>query len=363
MPGPTLRTLRFLRGWLSRKAPVEVGEVHVGRGDERLPATRLSHRTADASAPAWIALHGATRPGREHPELIRFARALAGSGAVVLIPEIREWQELRLAPERTVPVTRACVEHLERTQAATPGLVGFSFGAPQAIRASAHPSLRGRLGGVVGFGAYCDLERTVRFGLDGVHERRGDRRRLEPDPYGRWVIAANYLTGVPGCRDAGDVAKALRRLASEAGERQIPADDPALLPLRRTLREEIAPDRRPVFDLFAPEPGADRDPGEVERLAREVAAAAREQSPELDVRPHLEHVPCPVELIHGRDDRLIPFTETLRLREAFPEGARVRATITGLFSHSRESPMRAGVGLVREGWRFFRVLRRVLGLV
>lgn len=365
MPGSTLRTLRFLRAWLSRTPPVATREVVVAEEGERLPATLLDPRHGETAAPAWIVLHGVTRPGRSHPELVRFARALARSGAVVLLPQIREWTELDLAPERTVPVTRACVEHLARAgpTAGAPGLVGFSFGAPQAIRAATHPSLRGRIGGVVGFGAYFDLQRTVRFLLDGGHEWRGRRERLDPDPYGRWIIAANYLTGVPRYRGAGDVAEALRRLASAAGERRIPADDPELLPLRRRLRGEIDPARRHVFDLFAPEASAERDPDQVSRLARELSTSARKESAELDVTPHLERVPCRVELIHGREDRLIPYTETLRLRAAFPKDAPVRATITRLFSHSREASIRAGVELAREGWRFFRVLRRVLDLV
>lgn len=363
MAGPSIRTLRFLGAWLFRRAAVEEREVVLAHGDERLPATLLRPRSEPASA-AWIALHGVTRPGRRHTALLRFARALAASGAEVLLPEIREWMELRLAPERTVPVTRACVDHFERRGAVgdRPGLVGFSFGAPQALRAAADPALRHRLGGVVGFGAYFDLERTFRFQLTGEHELGGERERLDPDPYGRWIIAANYLTDVSEHRQATDVAHALRRLAEEAGDRQISADDPALQPLRRDLRCRIPPARRSLFDLFAPTPGHDRDEAQLDELARRVAKAARRAAPELDVRRHLDRVACPVELIHGRDDRLIPYSETLRLRDAFADDAPVNVLITGLFSHSRERPIRARVESVREGWRFFRALRRVLTL-
>jgi len=311
-----------------------------------------------------VVFHGVTRPGRSHASLVRFARALAASGSAVLLPEIREWVELELAPERTVPVTRSCVTFLAREVATTerPGLVGFSFGAPQAVRTAAHPSLQGRVGGVVGFGSYFDLERTFRFQLTGRHEWEGRRWTLDPDPYGRWIIGANYLTEVPDHSDAGDVARALWSLAAEAGDRQVPADDPVLQASVERVREEIAPRRRPLFDLFAPPEGQTPDPGALRELAHDVARAAARVSPELDVRPWLDRVPCPVELVHGRGDRLIPFTETLRLAAAFPPRAPLNVAITGLFAHSGEAPVRAGLRAVREGWRFFRALRRVIRL-
>ena len=33
--------------------------------------------------------------------------------------------------------------------------------------------------------------------------------RMDPDPYGRWIVGGNYLTRIPGLEDAGDVASAL----------------------------------------------------------------------------------------------------------------------------------------------------------
>lgn len=364
MPGPTVRTLRFVSTWRSDGRAVDEREVELRDGGERLRATLLRPRDAETAA-SWIVLHGVTRPGRRHPQLVRFARALAASGARVLVPEIREWTELRLAPDRTVPVVRASVAALATRDGGRgrPGLAGFSFGAPQALRAAAHPELRRRIGGVVGFGGYCDVERTFRFQLTGEHVWRERPERLRPDPYGRWVVAANYLTRVPGHADAEDVAAAVRRLAMESSERQIPADDPALVSLGRELRETVAPARRPLFDRMTAEPESVSDDGELVRLAADMAAAARRVAPELEVGSRLGALKCPVELIHGRQDRLIPASETLRLRKAFPSGASVNVLITGLFSHARQNPLRAGFATVREAWRFFRALRRVLAMV
>ncbi len=133
------------------------------------------------------------------------------------------------------------------------GLVGFSFGSPQALAASAHPDVRDRLAGVVGFGGYCDLERTILFQLTGRHEWEGRVHHLRPDPYGRWIVAANYLTAVPGMEDADEVARGLRRLAALAGDRGVMSWDEQFDPVKKEIRARLGPGRhREVFDLFAP---------------------------------------------------------------------------------------------------------------
>ena len=71
----------------------------------------------------------------------------------------------------------------------------------------------------------------------------------------------------------------------------------------------------------------------------------------------------PVRLLHGLDDPLVPFTETLalerRLREAHP-AVDLRTTVTSLFGHAREAaPMRSRPG---EAVRFLAAMREMLSL-
>ncbi len=363
-PAP-FRTARFLVHWLADRASVREREIG-GGGEADDAATLYLPSRARGPLPSWIVLHGITRPGRRHPELVRFARALAATRAAVVVPEIPGWRELSLTPERTLPAIRRSLALLERTTEAAerpPGVVGFSFGAPQAVLAAAEPTLDGRLAGVVGFGGYCDLERTVRFQFTGEHGWRGRSHHLPPDPYGRWVMGANYLHRTPEHPDAEDVARALRELAGEAGDRRIDAFSPETDPIKERLRDRLAPSRRELFDLFAPPADRTPDRDRAEALIPSLVRVARSASPRLDPGPLLRPPPCPVRLVHGRGDRLIPFTETLRMADTLPPDADVRATVTGLFSHSRQSDTHGSRGILGEGWRFVRALSGVLGLV
>ena len=360
-----LRPLRFGWGFLGGPIRVHEEEISLSRQDREVPATLYLPGTGRA-LPGWVVLHGITRPGRAHPSLQRFARAVAGSGAAVLVPEIPEWTELRLVADTTLPTIKAAVLALDarpETREGDTGLIGFSFGAPQALIASTDPSLDGHLAAVVGFGSYCDIRRTIRFLFTGAHEWEGRRYEARPDPYGRWVLGANLLPRTEGHGGSDAVAEALLDLARYSGDQRVESWKPFYdRRIARTREALDGPDRR-LFDLFAPPSGRLPDPVGAAALAEAVADGAEALPHPMDPAPYLEALSTPVRLLHGRGDRLIPFTETLRLRRAFGPDADVRADITGLFAHSRSDPLRSFLRIPGEAATFYRALKGVLGAV
>jgi pimeloyl-ACP methyl ester carboxylesterase len=175
-------------------------------------------------------------------------------------------------------------------------------------------------------------------------------------------VGANFLTSAPGYRDAGDVAQALWELATHAAERRDPAWSPDYDELKARLRARLTPGHRELYDVFAPSSERDPDPRRAEALVLLLIEGGRALAPLMEPRPFLGRVRHPVELLHGRGDRLIPFTESARLRECLPTQLGARATVTRLFAHSSDEsfPLLRGVG---EAWTFLRALRRVLGTV
>ena len=339
MASPLLDTLRFGRGWLRPRPGVRTREIRVQPDDDTPPVPATLMEADDTlPAPAWVVLHGLTRPGRHHASLIRFGHALASTGGRVLIPEIPEWVALDFAPERAQAVIRGAVERMftdRNTQAGGVTLVGFSFGAPQALLAASDPGFSQRLRAVVGWGGYADLARAFSFQLTGEHEWDGESYHQTPDPYGRWIVGANCLPLVPGFGEAEPVADALRALAAEAGDRQVDARDPTLDGLKTHLKVGLPHRTRALFDLFAPPTHREPDPDESRRLVELIAPAARREMPLVDPLRMIEAIRVPVRLLHSRSDHLIPFTETLRtahiLRRRAPS---LEASVTGFFQHS-----------------------------
>jgi pimeloyl-ACP methyl ester carboxylesterase len=362
----TLRTIRYIRSWKA-SADLSAQQVEIERQGIVVLATLLHPAGRAEALPPWVVLGGVTRMGRFHPQLMRFAGALASTGAVVLVPEIPEWQRLKVSPGVALPTIRGCIDFLGKRKEARPGkvgLAGFSFGAPQVAIAASQDDVADRVAGIVLFGGYCCLERTVICQQTGDHEWQGVRYELSPDPYGRWVMASLHLTDVEGCEDAGDVSAALHRLAAAASDLRIPAWDPRHDELIGQLRVALPPERRALFDLFAtPTTRGRPEHSECLAMARSVAAACRRVEPLLDPGPQLGRVRVPTHLFHGRGDRLMPFTESMRLRQRLPTAAVPRLTVTRLFGHSADQTPHSPVDRVREKATFLAALRGVINTV
>lgn len=360
------RALRFGKGWKVGASALLESEVEISTPGGLAPATLLIPRSASSPLPGWVTLHGITRPGRHHPTLLRFVRALASSGAVVLVPEVQAWRDLRLAPEEAGQILSSAILHLAAMEETAPhrlGAMGFSFGAPQVLMAGADPELLPHLKVVTAFGGYADMESTTRFLFRGNHEWGDDQYEMDPDPYGRWVVAGNFLPLVPGFEDARDVAEALLELARVAGDTKVPSWEVHFEGMREGLEEGIHPSRKILFRELALASGP-KAPEELSRhLVPALAKAALTTSPRYEVLRYLGEIQTPVRLIHGRGDRLIPFTETLRAAEAFPDSAEKRVYLTGLFSHSQRDAGTDLFGEIGEMSRFLHMMSDILGLL
>ena len=362
-------TLRFLRQYFRpREDLVEVSETTFARGSEQLPASIYRQRGRKRYRTAWVVLHGITYRGRQHKGLQRFASSMAAAGHFVLIPEIPEWSRFKVAPAVAVPTIRAAVhalherEDIDRDRI---GLFAFSFGGTHSIIAASDPAIAAELKGVVSWGGYANVEHLIRFGFVGEHTLDGRVYRAEPDPYGRLIVGANYLTKMSGFEDMSDVAQALTELATEAGKRGVYAGDPVFEPVKEQLAARFRGEKLRTFDVFAARGrilGADRD------YARELIAPLTETvirtDPLMDPTAAMKSTRVKTFLAHGRDDRLIPFTESIYASRAIPQDAMAGAAITGLFAHSGGTSNQLTLpGKVREGALFLSTLDRALSLI
>lgn len=360
---------KFLHAYLrpGRDHGVASSETTYPLGDTEVEATVYRpHRRG--RLPGWLVLHGLTYSGRKHPSLVRFVTSVAAAGNVVLVPDIPEWRKLRVAPAVTRETIRSAVRQLHErddVDAKRVGLFGFSFGATQALIAAADPEIQSLLHGIAAWGGYCDIDRLFVFGMTGEHELDGAECRLEPDPYGAWVMAGTYLTRIPGHESHGRVATALHELALEAGRVGVYAWEPVYDPVKKRLRESLDGEERELFDVVAPCTGEPAGDIAYRRsLGRALADTVRRVDPGLDPLPFLDAVGVDVLLAHGRDDRLIPWTETVRLARRLPTERVTGPVITALFAHSGGADLSLGpLHVAREGLRFAGVLRSILRLI
>lgn len=362
-------TLRFLRQYFRPRTDIiEITEAAFTRGSETLAATVYRQRGRTHFRTAWVVLHGITYRGRQHKGLQRFASSMAAAGHLVFIPEIPEWSRFKVAPAVAVPTIRAAVHALrERADVDRDriGLFAFSFGGTQAIIAANDAGIQTELRGLVSWGGYHSVRHLIDFAFTGEHELDGVRYRAEPDPYGRWIVGANYLTRMNGFEDMDDVARALLELATEAGTRGIYAGSPLLEPMKEQLARRFSGDRLRTFDVFAPRGGVlegDRD--FARELAQPLTDTVIKADPLMDPTTAIRNLNVRTFLAHGRDDRLIPFSESVRASRQIPPDVMAGCAVTGLFAHSGGTSNTLNtVGKLREGRLFLATLDRALTLI
>ncbi|MBI4636647.1 MAG: hypothetical protein HY727_09905 [Candidatus Rokubacteria bacterium] len=302
------------------------------RDEVRIPAAGAT-LTADLYRPAkprasLLLVHGLSRAGGRHPELVRLARLLAGHGTLVLVPHFESLAAFRLSG-REVEEIAAALHYLGRV-AGPVGIAGFSFGAgPALVAAAGVPDLR-----LVGsFGGYADLRHVVAFLTTGVHAF-GDRRWVErQEAYNRWKLLALLVPFVTDARDRDRLASiAEAKLASPSAEpptASLGAEGQSVLALVLNDREAA------VAPLLAGLPRGARDA--IDRL-----------SP----LPLVARLPGRVLIAHGIADDSIPFTESLRLAEA--AGGRARLAILRTFQHTGPGSFWASLGdRARDGASLF----------
>ncbi len=305
--------------WLARIArapgPEEIAIVLDGR---RLQADL--YRPASPRG-AILLVHGLSRAGRRHPELMRLARLLARGRTLVLVPQFEGLAAFRLSG-REVDDIRSGVRYLTEIRAGPVAIAGFSFGAGPALLAAADlPSLR-----VVGsFGGYAELRNVISFITTGVHFFGGQRYVRRQEEYNRWKLLSLLAGFAQNGRDRGLLeAIADRKLtdpaaATTASEHRLGGEGRAMLALVLNRREEA------VAPLLAGLPPRAR-------------AAIDGLSP-LAVVPRL---PGRLLIAHGADDDSIPFTESLRLAEAAKGRARIAVLQT--FHHTGPQPFWQSLG-------------------
>lgn len=307
-------------------------------------------RSADVYLPqaavraAMVLVPGAAQGGRDDPRLVEFAGALARSGFAVVIPDIAALRELRLTPGSVAEIAGA-VEFLRRGprtgQYLGPekrvGIGAFSVAAGLAVLAALEPGPGAQVDFLLLVGGYYDLPRTLTYLTTGYYASGEQRLDLEPDSYGKWVYALGNAAALRRQADRAALTELARARLADPG-----ADTG---PLVARLRGE----GRAVYDFIV-----NRDPEQVPLLIGRLPASVQADIARLNLAARdLGSLDADLILVHGLDDNIIPWGESVALAEAAPSGRARLFLLQGLQHVDREFG-----GL--DAWRMWRALSALL---
>ena len=310
---------------------------------------------------AYLVAQGLHYAGPSDPRFMRFCSVLAASGAAVLAPFLPDYIDLTVAPSVWADLGRAFDALAARPEVAPgvaqgkrPGIFSISFGSLPALRLAAQPEFAERIGSLVVFGGYADWDETIHFCVTGEVE---GKRQQSFDPLNVPVVMMNLLEHLPDPpADPRELREAWREYVIATWGRPEMHAIANHEPVARRIAEGLVGRTRELFLI-----GCGVEPG-AEDLCDAALIRGTEAKAFADPRPHLGGIRCPVHLVHGVDDDVIPHNQARRLEAAMPEHVETRVYSTGLYGHTSNAgaALASVPAVVRELTTMMRVLRALV---
>ncbi len=256
---------------------------------------------AETAAAGIVLVPGAAREGKDDPRLVALAETLARAGFLVLVPDIANLRDLAVSADDRRPIADAARHLAAGHGLGRVGVAAISYAvAPAVLAALEEPGIDF----VVGVGGVYDLDAVITFFTTGRY-RAGPGQEwlsMRPNAYGKWVFVAANAGRLPDSADRALLAAIADRKMAEPGAA---IDD---------LRAGLSPQGQAVMALLDND-----DPARVPALIRALPAAADDEIRRLDLAEQdLSRLRAQLILVHGRDDRIIPWTESAALAEMAP---------------------------------------------
>ena len=283
---------------------------------------------------ALVLVPGVAEQGKDDPRLIAFATTLARARYLVLIPDLPNLRALAVQAEDAQGVAHAFVHLMSRPEfphGGRAGIAALSYAVGPAVLAALDPVIRERVSFILGIGGYYDLQAVVTFFTTGYFQKEGKWHYLAPDPYGKWVFVLSNFDRLSDPHDRHTLRTMVWRKLDDPQAR---IDD---------LRSQLTTEGRAVMNLLD-----NREPARTPALLARLPVTIRTVLEALNLARHdLSKLRAQLILLHGVEDNIIPYTESLALAAAAPAGQSKVFIIDGL-SHVDVNPL----GLDRQtAWR------------
>ncbi|MDI3281829.1 hypothetical protein [Polyangium sp. 15x6] len=287
-------------------------EVSSTRGPVR---ARVYSPVGVTNAPGVVIVHGVHRLAIDEPRLMRFARAIAASGVVVLTPEVKEIADYRIDPASIETLGAAAHSLRERLGGRPVGLMGMSFAGGLALRAASDGAFAEDIGFVVAIGAHHDMRRVLEFfKKNETSWPDGHKEALAAHPYGALVLLYSHVEAFVPPTDVAAAREAIRLWLWDDRE----ASKAKLAALSTEARGKVEALLEGKADV----------PALIDEIAKHPEQA-------LSVSPagHLGELRAPVFLLHGATDSVIPASETQWLAHDVPPSLLHAALVTPAVEH------------------------------
>jgi dienelactone hydrolase len=305
-----------------------------------------------------LVMPGFNSYGIDEPRVAALAADLAGSGMRVMAMAVPDLQQFQLTPAATDVIEDAIAWLAAQPESAAPdgrvGVVAVSFTGGLSVSAAGRERIRDKLAFVMSLGGHGDLRRVLRYLATGDgQEVEGVAPPHAPHDYGVAVI----LNGLAdrGVAPSDQVAALRETITTFLTASQLTVND-------RDAADRMFAKARAMTDALL-EPSRTYMTYVNDRAVKKLGAVLLPHLNQLGaddpaLSPELAPPPAaPVYLLHGRDDNIIPATESVLLGNHLRErGADVTVLLSGLISHAQANADATAM----DAWQLIRFWKNIL---
>jgi dienelactone hydrolase len=272
---------------------------------------------------------GVHASGVDEPRLVQFAKDLASVRHTVLTVEPNDLAQYRITPRTTDMIEDAARWLSDRHDLAPDGrvgMMGISFAGGLSIVAASRPSLRDRAAFVVSFGGHGDLPRTLEYLCTGIQPNGA---RFPPHDYGVVIILLSVTDRLVPAGQVDPLRQAILTFL-EASRLDLidKAQSQAQFEHARRLAATLPEPARTLMTYVNNRDVAHLGPILLPHAS--LFGADPRLSPERADTPM-----CPVFLLHGTGDNVIPAIESVLLAQSLRKrGVSVHQLATPLITHA-----------------------------
>ncbi|MCW5699603.1 MAG: hypothetical protein KIT00_07165 [Rhodospirillales bacterium] len=270
-----------------------------------------------------VLIPGAAPTGKDDPRLVDFAKTMARARFEVLVPDLPNMRALRVTSGDARLVAESVTYMARRGQDRPLGLTTISFAVGPAVLALFEPGVGRDVDFVVSVGGYYDMEAAITFFTSGAFRETPDMawKNRTPNAFGKWLFVLSNADRLPDPRDR-DALRAMARAKLQDSDADVSA-----------VAANLGPDGRAVTALLN-----NRDPDRVPDLVAALPSAIVEEIRALDLKTRgLDTLDAQFVLVHGRDDPIIPETESMKFAKAAGP-ARARLYLVDSLRHVDPQP-------------------------
>lgn len=293
----------------------EVTEITIARDALTVPG-RL-YKPAAGYDRVLLVIHGVHHKGYDEPRLVSFAERLADLGFAVVTPDMADLRNYEIVPQAVDDIEKISLWTLIDSDLVEPegegkiGLLGISFSGGLCLSAASRPSLRGKTAFVFSFGGHADLDATMEYLATG---RLPDRSCLPPHVYGQAVLVRKFADRLVPPEELPSLRETLCWYLTERFDET------------RERLGSLSPRSRELVSLCL-----DRDTEELGKiLLPHILASSSDHSLSPIKGPPPD---CPVFLLHGRGDNVIPASETVKLAAWASPATETTSLVSDLIQH------------------------------